>query len=215
MVIPGNVPLFEGIEKSDLEHLLTCLAVHDRLYAKGSVILSEGEETESLGIVLSGSVQVYRHDVDGTRIILTEIGRSGVFAESFVCAGIPRSPVGVVAGEITTILFMPFSKMIHTCRTACTFHSRLIENMMHLIARKNLMLNKRLEIVGKRTIREKILGYVRQELKGSIERKITIPFSRTEFADFLCADRSALSREMGIMAKENILKIDGRTLTLL
>lgn len=205
MVLPGNIPLFEGIEPDEVSKLLSCLGSRVKSFKKGSTVIAQGAPVDSLGVVVSGHVQVSRNDYDGNRIIMADFGPSQVFAESFVCAGVNRSPVIVQASEDATVLFLPFRHLVTSCETACSFHNRLIMNLVGLLARKNLFLNAKLDIASRRTIREKVLAYLDVESRGVRSREFEIPFSRSELADYLSVDRSALSRELGAMRDEGLI----------
>jgi len=212
--IPGNVSLFEGIRGDELSSLLSCLSVRVRSYVKGDCIIREGDPVDSLGIILSGFVQIVKNDYDGNRMIQSSFGTGALFAESFVCAGLERIPVSVIAAENSEILFIPFKKLMHTCEASCSFHQLLVENMMKVIARKNLMLSMKIEIASKRTTREKVLAYLGQEKLKAGQPGFCIPYSRIEMADFLCVDRCALSRELGRMQDEGLIEFDGNAFTL-
>jgi len=147
-------------------------------------------------------------------MIQSGFGTGALFAESFVCAGIERIPVSVIAAENSEVLFIPFKKLMHTCEASCSFHQLLIENMMKVIARKNLMLTMKIEIAGKRTTREKVLAYLVQEKRKAGQDSFRIPYNRIELADFLCVDRSALSRELGRMQAEGLVAYDKDCFTL-
>jgi CRP-like cAMP-binding protein len=214
MNIPGNIALFEGINPDDLAGLLSCLAYRITLFTKGSFIIREGEPVESIGIILDGMVQISRMDFDGNRMILASFGSLSVFAESFVCAGIRQSPVSVQATEDSSILFLPFKKLIRTCESACVFHVTLMENMMKLLAQKNILLNTRIEITGKRTICEKVLSYLEFESHQNRSKSFTISYSRNELADFLSVNRSALSRELGHMQKVGLISVSAYRFTI-
>lgn len=205
MVIPGNIALFEGIKSDELPLLLTCLSSTFQSFERGDVIIHEGEKIESIGIVLSGSIQILRNDHEGNRNILANFGMGAIFSESFVCAGIKRSPVSVVASETCLIVFMQFSRMMQPCASACSYHQRLIKNMMHLIAQKNQVLNERIEILEGRSIRNRLLILLEQEEKKQGSPRVSLPWNRTELADYLCTDRSALSREISKMKDEGVI----------
>ncbi len=197
MFIPGNVSLFEGIRGDELSSLLSCLSVRVRSYVKGDCIIREGDPVDSLGIILSGFVQIVKNDYDGNRMIQSSFGTGALFAESFVCAGLERIPVSVIAAENSEILFIPFKKLMHTCEASCS-----------------LMLSMKIEIASKRTTREKVLAYLGQEKLKAGQPGFCIPYSRIEMADFLCVDRSALSRELGRMQDEGLIEFDGNAFTL-
>ena len=74
---------------------------------------------------------------------------------------------------------------------------------MKMISKRNTFLNTKLDIIGQKTTREKILALLE---KYKIENEIfEIPYSREEMAKFLCVDRSAMSRELCKMRDERIL----------
>lgn len=205
MLIPGNISLFEGIKSHEIPQLLSCLSVTSQSFEKGDVIIHEGKKVESIGIILAGSIQIFRNDTDGNRNIQANFGIGAVFAESFVCAGMQFSPVSVLASEASRIIFLPFDRMMHPCAVACTYHQKLIENMMRLIATKNQVLNRRLEILEGRSIRSRLLTLLEQEENKQGSSTVTLPWNRTELADFLCTDRSSLSREISKMKKEGLI----------
>jgi len=208
MQIPGNVSLFQGLDAISVQHLLSCVSYTLKSAKKNELFIREGDPVVSVGIVLSGFVHIARNGYDGTRIIQAGLGQGAIFGESLVCAGIQRSPVSVMASEDSSVLLIPFAKLIRSCGSACDFHQKVIENLIHLVAEKNLMLNAKLEIASLRTIREKILAYLSNEKKVRESLRFAIPFNRNELADFLCVDRSSLSRELGHMRDEGILECD-------
>ncbi len=197
-------PLFAGIAFSDFEQMFGCLSARTVNYKKGDIILLSGDAVRFVGLVLSGGVQVMKEDKDGNVAILTELTVSDIFGEVFACAGIDHSPVTVQAAENAEILLIDYKKIITSCSGACPFHARLIENMLRLVARKSLMLNQKIEILSKRTTREKLLCFF--DTQRGMAKKFTIPFNREEMARYLCVDRSAMSNELGKMRDEGLIR---------
>lgn len=83
--------------------------------------------------------------------------------------------------------------------------SRLIFNLMKILARKNLFLREKLAITAKRTTREKLLAYLRTESMHQGKRDFFIPLDRQALADYLSVDRSGLSSVIGKLCKEGVL----------
>ena len=172
-----------------------------------------GDAVNFVGMILSGSVQIIKEDPDGRVAILTELSISDIFGEVFACAGISHSPVTIQASEDSEILFIDYNKIITSCSSACPFHARLIENMLKLIAVKNLLLNQKIEILSKRTTKEKLLCYF--DLQRGAARKFNIPFNREELARYLCVDRSAMSNELCKMRDEGLIRFIKNTFEIL
>jgi len=196
--------LFEDIAVTELESLLNCLSYKTKKYKKDALVVMAGYIIDYIGIVISGSVKIIKEDIEGNTTILTELEQAEVFAEVFVCAEIAYSPVTIFACEETEILFLNYKRIITTCSTGCEYHTRLVENMLKLIARKNLLLNDKIEILSKRSTREKLLCFF--DKNRGIARKFTIPYNREELASYLCVDRSAMSNELSKMRNEGLIR---------
>lgn len=207
--------LFAGIDENQLLTMLSCLGATVRIYEKNQVILSEGDAAERIGVVLSGAVQIIRVDYYGNRSILTELQPAGMFGESFACADVARMPVDVVATEKSDVLFIDAKRILHMCSSACGFHNLLIFNLMKLVATKNLMFHQKLEIISKRSTREKLMTYLMMQAKQQNSNSFTVLFDRQELADYLEVDRSGLSAELSKLRKEGILECRKNHFTLL
>ena len=88
---------------------------------------------------------------------------------------------------------------------SCPFHHRLIENIVRPIGDKNVQLMQKIEVISKKTLREKILAYLQSQAPKDGSRCFTIPLGRLELADYLCADRSALTRELARMKADGLI----------
>ena len=80
--------------------------------------------------------------------------------------------------------------------------------MVRIIAGKNRELMKKVEVVSQKTLREKILAYLSHQSQRAESRYFEIPLSRQELAEYLCADRTALSRELASMKADGLIDYD-------
>ncbi|MDF2985371.1 MAG: cyclic nucleotide-binding protein [Eubacterium sp.] len=200
-----TVTIFENIDESQLDNLLGCLGAKVQEYYKNDIIFIADSKVSSVGIILSGSAQIVKEDVMGNRTIMSELAEGDIFGEAFACANINKIPVTVLTTTGCEVLFIQFNRIVTTCTSACGFHSTLIKNMLQLIAQKNILLNNRMDILSQRTTREKLIAYFSMQMNKCGSNKFKIPFSRDELADFLCVNRSALSRELCNMRDEKLL----------
>ena len=215
MTVLQTCGLFAGIAENQLLPMLSCLRATVRTYEKNQVILSEGDTADRIGVVLSGAVQLVRVDYYGNRSILTELQPAGMFGESFACADVARMPVDVVATEKSDVLFIDAKRILHVCSSACGFHNQLIYNLMKLVATKNLIFHQKLEIISKRSTREKLMTYLMMQAKQQNSNSFTVLFDRQELADYLEVDRSGLSAELSKLRKEGVLECRKNHFTLL
>lgn len=201
-------PLFAEIVPGNLEAMLQCIGYHIAFYRRGQTIAFEEDNIEHVGIILSGTVDMIKEDLWGNKTTLIRMGAQELFGETFACGSDSQSVVSFVVMEDAEVLFLPFRKVMHTCSMTCVFHHRLIENMVALIAKKNRDLMRKIEVISKKNLREKILAYLSLQAQSTGSRYFEIPLSRAELADYLCADRSALSRELANMKAAGLIDYD-------
>jgi len=199
-------PLFADISDDDLLRMLGCLGARVTLFDKKYTIFSEGSPAKYIGIVLSGAAQIIQIDYDGNRSILSDIRPSEVFAEAFACAGVESLPVSVIADAPSEIMLIDCSHILHTCSNNCGFHQQLIFNLMKDLAIKTTLFHQKIEIISRRTTREKLLTYLSFQSKKEGSTSFTIPFDRQELADYLEVDRSGLSAEISKMKNDGLIK---------
>lgn len=202
----SHCPLFRGIEPSELSGMLACLGAKTVFYAKGQTIFCEGEKASHLGIVLSGAVQVIREDYYGNRSIVAQLGQTQLFGESFACAGVSSLPVSVTAVEECQIMLIDCKRIVTTCSSACSFHNQVVLNLLRTTATKNLMFNQKLEILSKRTTRDKLMAFLMLQAKQHDSNSFTIPYNRQALADYLGVDRSAMAAEISKLRKDGIIE---------
>ena len=203
-----NSPLFEGIKPEDLQAMLTCLGYRIGTYHKGETIALEDEYIKYIGIILEGTVDMIKEDLWGNKTMLVRMRKDELFGETFACGEDSLSVVTFTVIEDASILFLPFDRVMHTCTMTCVFHHRLIENMVHIIANKNRDLMRKVEVISKKNLREKILAYLSIQSQIYQTRYFEIPLGRVELAEYLCADRSALTRELSNMKADGLIDYD-------
>lgn len=207
--------LFKDISEEDLLPMLGCLGASVRAYKNGEIIFSEGDTADLFGIVLSGRVQISQVDYYGNRSIVANVEPTQIFGESFACAEVEALPVDVVAIEACEIMLVEARRVTRACGNACSFHSRIIFNLMKIVARKNLAFHQKLEITSKRTTKDKLMSYLLTEAKKANADSFTIPYNRQELADYLHVERSGLSSEIGKLHKEGVLISERKKFRLL
>ena len=100
------------------------------------------------------------------------------------------------------------------CEHACACHSRMVENLFRLVTEKATSLSERVEVLSRRSIREKLLRYFQLQAAKGHGPSFQLPFSLSALADYISADRSAMMRELKKMREEMLVTITGRQVTL-
>ena len=128
-----------------------------------------------------------------------------LFGEAYACMEKMPLLVSAIAVEESQVLMLNAHRVLQTCTSACDFHRRLVENLVGILAKKNLTLTRKIDQISKKTIRGKVLAYLSSEAGQQDSNDITVPFNRQQLAEYLAVDRSALSAELSRMQKEGII----------
>lgn len=207
--------LFAGMTREETERILGCMGAQARRYAKGEYIFMEGDPPEKIGIVLSGAVQIVRVDYYGSRSIVSTAEPGQLFGETFVYAGVDAMPVSAAASSECEALLIDAHAVASPCAKACGFHGRIIENLLRVMASKNLMFTRKNEIISRKGTRGKLMAYLLAEAKKNRSSTFDIPFDRQALADYLNVDRSGLSAEIGRLRREGVLNCTRNRFTLI
>lgn len=214
-IMDVNAPLFEGISPEERKGMLGCIGYHLENFRKGDIIAIEEENIRNVGIVLNGSVDMVKEDVWGNKVLVSRMGKDEIFGESFAWGKNKQSAVTFIVSEDARVLVIPLDRVMHSCTNTCACHHQLVENMVHIIADKNRDLIRKIEVISKRTIREKLLAYLSSQAQSQNSRYFEIPLGRTELAEYLCVDRSALTRELVKMRDDGLIDYDKNCFRLL
>ena len=96
-----NLPIFHGVEISEIKSLLVFLTAQRKSYKKSEIILSEGETTDCIGVVLSGLAMLQLGDIWGNNSVVGSVRPGGTFAEAYVC--LADDPCGRCGGQRDTL----------------------------------------------------------------------------------------------------------------
>ena len=211
----SKLPLFDGINEQDFPVMLGCVGYSTVKYEKGDYIILEQDHVKNVGVVLSGAVHMIKEDIWGNKTILAHIKSGELMGESFVLGETNQAKVTFLSAARSEVMFIPFDRIIHTCSHSCAHHRQLADNMVHMIANKNIQLMEKIEVSSKKSLREKIMAYLSIQAQRNDSIYFEIPLGRVELAEYLCADRSALTRELNAMRDEGMIDFDKNTFRIL
>ncbi len=207
--------LFHGITREDILAMLNCLKPRVRGFSRNGFIVTEGDTFESVGIILKGEAMVSKENVAGNRIVMTLLRQGNVFGEVAAFSGQTAWPATVQAQEPCEVLFLPKRQIVGECDRMCPWHRRLIQNFLHLISQRALMLNKRVEYLTIKSMRGKISTYLLEQYKRTGDKNFILPLNRNQLADFLNVSRPSMSREMCKMRDEGVIDFHLKAFSIL
>ncbi len=207
--------LFRKIEERNLGSLIQCLGAQVRSFQAEDYIFFAGDEINHIGIVLSGVVEIMKESLAGNRHIVAFLGPADLFGEGIVCTLRRISPVTVRVKESARIMLIPYERVIKSCGNSCDFHISLIQNMMVVLGEKNVNLNRKLELLTFKGMRERLAGYLLNEAAERGAGMFQIMLNRTELADYLNVARTSMCRELARMKEEGLIDFYGNSFKIM
>ena len=205
--------LFDNIPDEQLADAIKLMNGRIKKIEKDDFIVQLGGELPSAGLLLKGRIESSFQNENFDQITMHSFGGGYLFGEALVINNAKNSPVQVRAVEDCIVLFIDL-KVIYHSDIQSPLRVILTENLIKSLARKNLILNQKVRILSRKSLRERILFYL-----GTLPKDkngwVKIPFNKTVLAEYLGVNRSALSRELGRMQDEEILISEGRKMKTL
>jgi len=201
---------------SQLAHEISCKCIkaQKKVFPTGSVITTYMEKRKQICILLSGKADLIRYDLKGNKDIIERFNENDVFGEVFHNVN-TNNELFVLATKQCEVLIFLYDDLRIKCKQNCSFHTTLVSTMLELVLKNTISQNTRIEILSKRSIREKLLSYFNILSNKSFSKNIAIPFSLTSLADYLSVDRSAMMREIKNLIDEGFISKNGNRIKLL
>ncbi len=200
-VVTGH-RLFAGLNG---EELVSALALMDASYEdakRGDPLHTMGRKLEKFGLVLFGAVLVSTDDIEGNRMILNQVTSGGTFGESLCFLGVEDPGIRITASGDAGILWLSPAGLFGSIEPLAL---KLAKRFTAMLAERTLRMNRRIQILSKLSIREKLIAYFTALSADAGGNLFQVPMNREEMADYMGTNRSALSRELSRMKEEGIL----------
>lgn len=237
-----NKSLFQGLTTAEISGLREILTLRQETYPAKTIISFSDLKSNTIGIINMGLVELISRDSEGREIVLSYFTREdsfGPFAgDLFEMITEEESYEGnyLLVRKSADITFLNYEELLtdrpryqETCK-------KIIQNLIRI----RLMDNRaRILILSRRSIRERFMTFLEilwseneQEnpdrlLQGNPfwnavdaapekpHVRVALPFSYTDLAGYLIADRSALMREIRNMKDEGLIAEEDQKLRLL
>lgn len=205
--------LFANISDKNIEKLKRILKANTIRYQKNVNILSNVNPEEFIAIIDSGGVQLINTDYDGNERIIEDINEGEIFGS--ISYSLNNEDISCITKEKTQVTYIQYKQITNDEIIKTDFYIIFIKNLIKLLGEHVSNKNTRIEILTKKTTRDKLLEYFRLQTQEKKSKSFTIPMSFTELANYLAVDRSAMAREIGYLKDEGFIKTNKRRITLL
>ena len=205
--------LFQGIAVEAAQALATSLEYGD--YSRGETVFAEGEQGDTLYIVIEGKVKIGRRAADGRENMLSVMGPSDMFGELSLFDPGPRTATATVVTD---------ARLASLAQTALrpwiTDRPEIAEQLLRVLARRLRRTNDALADL----IFTDVPGRVAKQLLALSERfgsaepeglRVHHDLTQEELAQLVGASRETVNKALADFASRGWVRVDSRALTIL
>jgi CRP/FNR family cyclic AMP-dependent transcriptional regulator len=203
-----SVPLFGSFPEDQLRALATM--VTRRSAPRGSVIMHEGDPTDSLYIVMSGRLKVMMGEADGKEVILGIIGPGEFFGEMGLIDDGPRSAsvIAIEPCELLSVSKRAFKKCLEENVPLAMAVLRVVVRRLREADRKIGSLAM-LDVYGRVA---RLLLDMSENVNGRMV--VTKRLTKQDIAKMVGATREMVSRVMKDLEMSGYFEVRGSTIVL-
>lgn len=210
-----NTKIFSSATEFECQAMMFCFKTRFKTFGKHEKIVSQGEPMDEIILILKGGARVENVDNLGDISILMRLKKGDVYGLESAYAGEDIYKDSVIATEKTLVMFMNKHRVITPCANRCRRHDIVSKHLMQMVARSNMKLLDKITHLSKKTIREKLMSYLMALSKKRGSNYFELPYNKTELANYLSIDRSAMSSELTRMKEDGLIDFEKRQFHLL
>jgi len=203
-----NIAIFSGLSRPELDilenHMIT------RTFRKNTVIINEGDQANSLYIILSGMVKVFLSNEGGKEIIINTLGEGDHFGELALLDDAPRS-ASVMTTEKSSLGTISKTDFVNVVSKHPELALKLIQELTRRVRllSENVKTLALMDVYGR--VAKTLLGMAKHE-DGMllIENRPT----QQDIANRIGASREMVARIMKDLATGDYISIDGKRLII-
>lgn len=210
-------PLFFNIEEDEIIRILYDFKAEIKYFDKRNIIIYTGDTADSIYFILNGNIEISKEYDDARKNIVNILTNGDIFAESLALSSNKISPIQAVSLHKSELLKIEVNNIFKNNNDKINNNTRVIfiQNLMRIISDKNKFLSFKNDILSQKSLRSKIIMYLKYMYNIQKSKTITVPYNRDKLSEFISSDRSALSRELNRLSNENIIKLEKNKIVII
>jgi len=173
-------------------------------YHKGEVLFSAQEKADGFYYVESGEIRVYKMDENGREVEVVRLEQGDFLGEAIVFVS-SVFPFFAQAVKDSKVLFFEKNTILRKMEK----DPIVAKFFVKLLARKCVVLSKRIESLGLQTIRQRLIQYLLSSCFGGQQCVVELKVKKVELAKILGTISETLSRNLKQMQEEGLIEVKG------
>ena len=129
--------LFRSLGRNEIKDLLSSLKYNIKHYDKDQTIAIEGDDCNSLGIIIKGNIEIHKSFSSGKVVTINHFEEGNIFGEALVFSGSHSYPATLISTNNTEIMFISREDIV----LMMSINKIVLHNFMGVLSNRILMLN--------------------------------------------------------------------------
>jgi CRP-like cAMP-binding protein len=180
-----------------------------KIFHKGEVLFSAQDEASGFYYVEKGEIRIFKMDEQGREVEVVRLGTGDFLGEAIVFVS-PAYPVFAQAVQDSEVLFFAKKKVSQ----AMSKNPGIAMYFVELLARKCVVLSNKIESLGLRTVRQRLIRYLLSRCSGDRQCLVELNIKKGELAKILGTISETLSRNLKHMQEEGLIEVEGNKVAI-
>lgn len=207
--------LFSGLSEHEIFMFIQFSTPLYKRFKEGESIEISGKFNHMIGLALSGCTYVYSVDYEGNKTLLKKIDSGENSGTLYAMFDYYNSLIELSAAEESELLLINPESLFIAEESLAVIQQKILTNMLASQRQSYLDISEHLACLSQRSIKTKVLRFLKIQCEKNHSYSFKIPFSREELANYLAVDRASLSRTLGELKQDKIIDFRKNNFTIL
>jgi CRP/FNR family cyclic AMP-dependent transcriptional regulator len=199
--------LFSGMDEADIDMVASQTVT--RQFPKNTVIVSQGDDTDSFYVIVQGKVDVFLHNDKGKEIIINTLGECESFGELAPLGSIPRQ-ASIITTEDSTFGIISRQVFIDTLLIKPTISMRIID----LLITRIQDLTEEVSSLALEDVYNRVVRVLYKHADEVGEKLVTEKLTQQDIASRVGATREMVHRILKELKTGGYISIEGKHITI-
>ncbi|HWQ77326.1 MAG TPA: Crp/Fnr family transcriptional regulator, partial [Anaerovoracaceae bacterium] len=197
--------LFLDLSESDIGEVCSAASVAVKEYSKNQIIVNQGEPVSKIGVLNKGAVISTKYHYDGNAQIFRIYHHGEALSLDAVNTTLLTSPTTLTSQTDSTVIFLSYKKIFESDSVNPETKKAIMLNSSEILGNELIRLMYKIDVLSKRTLQERILTHLSLMRERTGKDVFDIGMNQEQFAQYLCVNRSVLSKELNKMRKAGLI----------
>ncbi len=203
----NKAALFQGLDDEDIRQVAS--QVSTRQFNKNSLVVSQGDETDSLYVIIEGKVDVFLQNDKGKEIIINTLTDTDSFGELAPLGGIPRQ-ASIITTEPTTLVVISRQLFMDTLLSKPAISMRIINRLVALIQD----LTEEVSSLALEDVYNRVVRVLYKHAEEIGDKLVTEKLTQQDIALRVGATREMVHRILKELKTGGYISIEGKHITI-